>query len=127
MCRSNQEQVMAKHSEEFLRKAAEARQRITEIEPEAVDQQVQQGAVLIDVRDEEEFNAGHIDGATHVPRSTLEDRIAEVVPDKQTPIVAYCGGGNRGALAADTLQDLGYQDVMSIAGGMANYKAQSEK
>ncbi len=118
---------MAKHSEEFLRKAAEARQRITEIEPDAVDQQVRQGAVLIDVRDEEEFNAGHIDGATHVPRDALGERIAEVVPDKQTPIVTYCGGGNRGALAADTLQDLGYEDVMSIAGGMANYKAQSEK
>jgi phage shock protein E len=118
---------MAKHSEEFLRKAAEARQRITEIEPEAVDRQIQQGTVLIDVRDEEEFNAGHIDGAVHVPRGTLEDRIAEVVPDRQTPIVTYCGGGNRGALAADTLQDLGYQDVRSIAGGMANYKARSKK
>jgi len=118
---------MAMHPEEFLRKAAEARRRVTEIEREAVEQQVRQGAVLIDVRDEEEFNAGHIGGATHVPRDALGERIAEVVPDKQTPIVAYCGGGNRGALGADILQDLGYEDVMSIAGGMANYKAQSEK
>ena len=69
---------MAKHSEEFLRKAAEARQRITEIEPEAVDRQVQQGAVLIDVRDEEEFNAGHIDGAQSIPL----DELKRLRPDK---------------------------------------------
>ena len=109
---------MTKHSEDFLRIANEAKQRIKEVDPKEVPTLSQQGAVVIDVRDKEEFETQHIDGAIHVSRGTLEMRIDEVVPDKDTPIVCYCSGGNRGALAADTLQKMGFKNAVSIAGGL---------
>lgn len=115
-----------KHSEEFLRLANEAKQRIKEIAPAEVNELSQAGAVVLDVRDKEEFSQGHIEGASNVSRGTLEMCIHEVVPDKNTPIVCYCAGGNRGALAADTLQKMGYTKVASIAGGLKAY-LESEK
>lgn len=110
-----------RHSEEYLRLAEAARQRIREIAPTEVEAQRDAGAVVLDVRDREEYEQGHMDGATNVSRGTLEMRIHEVVPDKQTTIVCYCSGGNRGALAADTLQQLGYVNAVSIAGGLNAY------
>ena len=115
-----------KHSAEFLRLANEAKQRIQEIAPAEVDALARAGAAILDVRDQEEFETGHIEGASNVSRGTLEMRIQEVVPDKNTPIVCYCAGGNRGALAADTLQKMGYTRVVSIAGGLNAY-LQSER
>lgn len=112
------------HSEEFLRLAAEAKHRITEIAPAEVRALAHAGAVVLDVRDREEFEDGHIEGASNLSRGTLEMRIHEVVPDKNTPIVCYCGGGNRGALAADTLQKMGYTRTVSIAGGLRAYLEQ---
>lgn len=118
---------MAQHSEDFLRLAAEARQRIREVSPEEAKALIKAGAVVLDVRDKEEFETGHIDEATHLSRGTLEMRVGEVVPDKTTPIICYCAGGNRGALAADTLQNLGYENVSSIQGGLGMYLSTSEK
>lgn len=109
------------HSEEFLRLADEAKQRIREITPAEVNELSQAGAVVLDVRDKEEFEQGHIEGASNISRGTLEMRIHEVVPDKNTPIVCYCAGGNRGAMAADTLQRMGYTNVASIDGGLNAY------
>jgi len=112
-----------KHSPEFLAMAETARKRIREASPGEVKQLAAKGAVVIDVRDAHEFEAGHIDGAVNVSRGTLEMRIAEVVPDKDAPIVCYCMGGNRGALATDTLQQMGYKNAVSICGGMTAFKS----
>lgn len=112
---------MAQHSDAFIRLANDARQRIREVTPTEAREMLSAGAVLLDVRDRDEFVAGHIDGATHLSRGTLEMRVHEVIPDTDTPVVCYCAGGNRGALAADTLQKLGYRNVVSIAGGRQAY------
>jgi phage shock protein E len=112
------------HNEEFLRMANEARARITEISPADARKKIKEGVLLIDVRDREEFETGHIEGALNISRGTLESCIGEVVPDKETPIVCHCGGGNRGALAADTLQKMGYTRVASIQGGLKAFQAE---
>ncbi len=79
--------------------------------------------LLIDVRETEEFGAGHIPGAKHVPKSYLETRIELAVPDRDAPIVLYCQSGNRSAWAARTLiDDLGYTDVASMTGGITLWK-----
>lgn len=111
-----------KHSPEFLAMAEAARQRIREASPEEVKQLAAKGAVVIDVRDAHEYETGHIDGAVNISRGTLEMRIFEVVPDKNAPVVCYCSGGNRGALATDTLQQMGYKNAVSICGGMTAFK-----
>ena len=81
------------------------------------------GAVVVDVRDNEEWDAGHIPGARHVPRSFLESRIEGTIPDRDTPIVLYCASGNRSALAAHTLEELlGYTNVSSMTGGITLWK-----
>lgn len=118
---------MAQHSEDFRRLANEAKQRVKEVSPDEVNELVNAGAIVLDVRDKEEFEAEHIEGATHLSRGTLEMRVHEVVPDKNTPIVCYCAGGNRGALAADTLQKLGYKSVCSIHGGLMAYRGSRDK
>jgi phage shock protein E len=118
---------MAKHAEAFLQLANDARQRITEVTPTQARQRIDEGALLLDVRDREEFEAGHIEGAMNVSRGTLEMRIGEVAPDKQAPIVCHCGGGNRGALAADTLQRMGYTQVVSIEGGLKAFEADDQE
>jgi molybdopterin/thiamine biosynthesis adenylyltransferase/rhodanese-related sulfurtransferase len=78
--------------------------------------------VLIDVREQDEWAQGHIPGATWIPRGFLESKIEDAVPVKTTPIVLYCAGGNRSAFAAKTLQQLGYTDVVSMAGGFSRWK-----
>lgn len=81
------------------------------------------GVVLIDVRESEEWDAGHIPGAKHVPRGYLESRIEGAAPDKDAPVVLYCASGTRSALAAHTLQELlGYKDVASMTGGITLWK-----
>jgi sulfur-carrier protein adenylyltransferase/sulfurtransferase len=81
------------------------------------------GVVLIDVRESEEWDAGHIPGAKHVPRGHLESRIEGAAPDKDARVVLYCASGNRSALAAHTLTDLlGYHDVASMTGGITLWK-----
>lgn len=77
---------------------------------------------LIDVREKNEYDDGYIPGATHIPRGFLESRIEEAVPDKNAPVLLYCAGGTRSALAAQTLQEMGYTDVVSMAGGFGAWK-----
>ena len=77
---------------------------------------------LIDVREKNEYEDGYIPGATHIPRSFLESRIEETVTDKTAPILLYCAGGTRSALAAKTLQEMGYSNVLSLAGGFGAWK-----
>jgi molybdopterin/thiamine biosynthesis adenylyltransferase/rhodanese-related sulfurtransferase len=78
--------------------------------------------VLVDVREREEWDEGHIPGAMHVPRGHLESRIEQAAPDKSRPVVVYCAGGNRSAFATKTLEELGYERVMSLAGGFTDWK-----
>ena len=97
--------------------------RIDEVDPAAVREQVGNGAVIVDVREPEEWGAGHIPGAVHVPKSYLESRIEGAVPDHAKHVVLYCASGNRSAWAARTLiEDLGYEHVESMTGGFTLWK-----
>ena len=79
-------------------------------------------ALFLDVREQEEWDEGHLPGATHIPRGWLESRIEQAVPDRARPIVVYCAAGNRSAFAAKSLEELGYQDVASLARGINDWK-----
>jgi molybdopterin/thiamine biosynthesis adenylyltransferase/rhodanese-related sulfurtransferase len=83
----------------------------------------EQGAVLIDVREQDEVDQGIVPGAIHIPRGFLEMRIEEAVRDHDTPLVVYCAGGVRSLFGAESLGDLGYSDVASMAGGFSAWKA----
>ena len=80
--------------------------------------------VFVDVRERDEYEQGFIPGAIHIPRGNLESRIERAVPDRDTPIVIYCASGNRSAYAAKTLAELGYTDVVSMAGGFSALEAE---
>lgn len=108
----------------ILDQANDARTRIREIEPSEVDQLLNAAALFLDVREENEFDAGHLPGAIQLSWRELGERAVEVLPSFTTPIVAYCTIGHRSAIAADILQELGYQDVVSVKGGLQAYDAQ---
>jgi molybdopterin/thiamine biosynthesis adenylyltransferase len=78
--------------------------------------------LLVDVRRRDEWDEGHIPGAVHIPRGSLESRIERAAPDRERPIVLYCSAGERSAFAARTLGELGYEDVSSLAGGFTDWK-----
>lgn len=111
-------------SPRFQKLAADAKTRIREVSPQQASDQQKEGAVLIDVREAEEFAKGHATGAVHLSRGTIELKIEEQVPDTAAPIICYCGGGNRSALVADNLQKMGYTNVASLAGGFKSWKDQ---
>lgn len=110
-------------NEDFLKLANAARARIREVTSEEALAKQAQGAVIIDVRDGEEVaeKAG-LPGSVNISRGRLEVKIAEAVADKDTPVVLYCAGGNRGALAADSLQQMGYKNVFNVSGGLNAFK-----
>src|SRR6516164_5817112 len=78
--------------------------------------------VILDVREKHEWDEGHLPDAVHIERGFLEQKIEGAVRDKNTPIVVYCQGGSRSAFAAKTLQELGYKNVISMAGGYGDWK-----
>jgi molybdopterin/thiamine biosynthesis adenylyltransferase/rhodanese-related sulfurtransferase len=97
--------------------------RIDEVDPAAVREQLGNGAVVVDVREAEEWAVGHIPGAKHVPKSHLESRIEGAAPDRSQHVILYCASGNRSAWAARTLiEDLGYEQVESMTGGFTLWK-----
>jgi sulfur-carrier protein adenylyltransferase/sulfurtransferase len=97
--------------------------RIDEVDPAVVREQVSNGATVIDVREPEEWAAGHIPGAVHVPKSYLESRIEGAVPDRSGHVILYCASGNRSAWATRTMvDDLGYENVESMTGGFTLWK-----
>jgi len=105
---------------ELIRRTKE---QVSEIDPSEARSQNGTGTLLVDVRETEEFDAGHIPGAKHVPRGYLESRIEAAVPDRDAHVILYCASGNRSALAAKTLQDeLGYDNVESLKGGITLWK-----
>jgi rhodanese-related sulfurtransferase len=105
------------------RRLALALARVPQVDPATVDQRRAQGTVVIDVRDAQAHAAAHIDGSVNIEKDSLGQRIAALVPDRSTPILCYCNGGSRGPLAALALQELGYGDVGTVAGGMRAYAA----
>lgn len=108
-----------KHNQGFLNVVSEAKKRIKELTVEDVRSKIERGETftMIDVREESEWNNGHIEGAIHLGKGIIERDIESKLPDKNTPIVLYCGGGFRSALAADMVQNMGYTNVHSMDGG----------
>lgn len=98
------------------------KEQVTEVDPSEVRGLLDEGIAVLDVRETEEWDAGHLPGATHVPRGYLESRIDGAVPDRSRPVVLYCASGTRSALAAKTLIDLGFEDVRSMTGGYTLWK-----
>jgi len=97
--------------------------RIDEVDPAEVREQASNGAVVVDVREVDEWSTGHIPGAKHVPKSYLESRIEGAAPDRSQHVILYCQSGNRSAWAARTLiEDLGYEHVESMTGGITLWK-----
>src|SRR5919199_60887 len=104
----------------------QVKERIEEVDPREVHDVVESGpngTVIVDVREQHEFEESHLPGAKHVPRGHLESRIEGAAPDRDTRVVLYCASGNRSALAARTLeQELGYEHVESMTGGYTLWK-----
>jgi rhodanese-related sulfurtransferase len=95
---------------------------ISEIAPDELSKQIDQGKItVIDIRENEELRAGHLPNAIFIPRGFLELRIEATVPERDQAICLYCGGGNRSALAARSLQEMGYSKVFSLKGGVSRW------
>lgn len=106
------------HSPRFLAHVATVRARVTEVPPAEVQDLLRTGAARVfDVREESEWAAGHVTGAQHLGKGVVERDIERLVPDPAAPVVLYCGGGYRSAIAADALQQMGYTNVRSMTGG----------
>jgi rhodanese-related sulfurtransferase len=106
------------HSPGFLAIVAEAKTRVREVSVAETLEAVNGGnARLIDVREDNEWEAAHARGADHLGKGIIERDIEKLVPDKDAELILYCGGGYRAALAADSLQKMGYTNVASMAGG----------
>jgi molybdopterin/thiamine biosynthesis adenylyltransferase/rhodanese-related sulfurtransferase len=101
---------------------AAAKAEIREVDPEGAADLIAGGATVLDVREPDEYDAGALDGAVHIPRGHLESQVEGKLADKETPLVVYCAGGVRSAFAARTLQELGYTDVVSMIGGFGRWK-----
>jgi rhodanese-related sulfurtransferase len=110
------------HSPGFLKLASDAKSRVREISVAQAQARLKQNpdAVLIDVREDSEWNAGHAIEARHLGKGILERDLEKMFPDADTEIIMYCGGGFRSAMTCDAAQKMGYQNVFSLAGG---YKA----
>src|SRR5215468_4279040 len=108
-----------KHSEGFLKVVDDAKSRVREVSAVDTQQRMRDNSEvkLIDVREDKEWNDAHAAGAIHLGKGIIERDIETTVPDKDTELILYCGGGYRSALAADVLQQMGYTNVFSMAGG----------
>jgi rhodanese-related sulfurtransferase len=108
-----------RHSEGFLMLVNDAKTRVNEVNIDETKARMASGDAvrLIDVREDKEWEAGHVAGAEHMGRGVIERDIEEKIPDKNAEIILYCGGGYRSALAADNLQRMGYTRVSSMDGG----------
>ncbi|QDU80581.1 putative adenylyltransferase/sulfurtransferase MoeZ [Polystyrenella longa] len=116
---------MAKqHAPQFLAIVETARKEVTECTVEDVKQRMDAGERfhLVDVREESEFAAAHIPTAEHIGKGVIERDIEKKIPETDSPIVLYCGGGFRSALAAQNIQKMGYTNVISMDGGFGGWK-----
>ena len=113
-----------KHTEGFLKIVNDAKTRIREITVDDTGKRLDANpdAKLVDVREDNEWDAAHAAGAIHLGKGIIERDVETTVPDKSTELILYCGGGYRSALAADVLQQMGYTNVWSMAGGWKAWK-----
>lgn len=105
------------HSPGFLKIVEEVKPRVREVSVADVRRRIGAGVKVIDVREDSEWESGHVRGAQHLGKGVIERDIEKAVPDKSTELILYCGGGFRSALATDSLQRMGYRNVYSMAGG----------
>ena len=113
------------HSKEFLELVENAKKNIAEVSVTETLKRMEEGAQLIDVREDNEWDNGHAKGAVHLGRGIIERDILDKFPDKNTELILYCGGGFRSALSAENLQKMGYRKVASMAGGWKHWKEEN--
>ena len=115
------------HNPAFLAIVKDSKTRVSECNVDEAKKRMESGdtVVLVDVREESEYAAGHLPNAIHVGKGVIERDIETKVPDKETPLILYCGGGFRSALAADALQKMGYTNVISMDGGWRDWTQKS--
>jgi rhodanese-related sulfurtransferase len=108
-----------KHSPRFLKIVNDTRTRVKETDVETIRQRIARGEAftLVDVREDREWQQGHLPGAMHLGKGVIERDVEQMIPDVDAEIVLYCGGGYRSVLAAETLQKMGYTRVISMDGG----------
>jgi rhodanese-related sulfurtransferase len=108
-----------RHSPGFLKLVDDAKTRVKEADFRDIKRRLdaREKLTLIDVREDNEWARGHLPGAVHLGKGIIERDIEQAIPDKDAPLVLYCGGGFRSALVADTLQKMGYTHVTSMDGG----------
>jgi len=107
------------HSEGFLKLVQDAKSRVKQIDYREIKKRLDAGEkfILVDTREDLEWAKGHVPGAIHLGKGIIERDIEKAIPDHSAPVVLYCGGGFRSALAADNLQKMGYTNVVSMDGG----------
>ena len=112
------------HPPRFLKIVDDARQRVRETTVDEIKSRLDRGDkfVLVDVREESEWQKDHLPGAIHMSKGVIERDIEQKVPDLNAEMVLYCGGGFRSALAADNLQKMGYKNVISMDGGVRGWR-----
>jgi len=117
---------MAKNFQQIM---DEARKEIKELSVQQVKDLLERNGkhLLLDVREGEEYRSGHLEGAVSLPRGFLEIKVESAVPDKATPIIAYCAGGVRSLLAAKAMKEMGYQNIISMSGGYTAWKTAGYK
>lgn len=111
------------HSPGFLKLVESVRPDVREVDVAEARRRMAEGAILIDVREDGEWEAGHARGAIHIGKGVIERDIEQKIPDARAEIILYCGGGFRSALAASSLQKMGYRNVASMAGGWRAWEA----
>jgi len=112
------------HSQQFLNLVNDAKKRVREVMVDDVKAKLDRGEsfLLVDVREDNEWDKDHLPNAIHLGKGVIERDIEQRVPDMNAPIVLYCGGGFRSALAADNLQRMGYTNVLSMDGGIGEWR-----
>jgi rhodanese-related sulfurtransferase len=117
--------MATQHSPRFLKIVEDAKRRVRETAVGDVKSMLDRGDkfILVDVREESEFAKDHLPGAVHLGKGIIERDVEQKFPDAATPLVLYCGGGFRSALAADNLQKMGYTNVISMDGGIRDWRA----
>ena len=105
------------HNPGFLKIVNDAKSRVKQVNIDDYQKMPRDGHILVDVREDNEWSAGHAAGAVHLSKGIIERDVETEIPDKSKTLVLYCGGGFRSALAGDALQQMGYQNVISLDGG----------
>ena len=111
------------HNPGFLALVNDAKSRVRQVDIEGYKKMSGQEHVLVDVREDHEWEKAHAAGAVHLSKGTIERDIETQIPDKDTTLVLYCGGGFRSALVADALQKMGYRNAISLDGGWRGWNA----